>query len=89
MPGGHRGRHGARGGLHGTDCHDWAESLTGGHYAVQGNTLTGRRVVEAMAGAYEAGDGDLGGRVLAALDAGQAAEGDPRGKQSAALLVVR
>jgi uncharacterized Ntn-hydrolase superfamily protein len=73
----------------GTDCHDWAGSLTGEHYAVQGNILAGRRVVEAMAGAYEAGDGDLAGRLLAALDAGQAAGGDPRGKQSAALLVVR
>ena len=73
----------------GTDCHDWAGSLTGEHYAVQGNILAGRRVVEAMAGAYEAGDGDLAGRLLAALEAGQAAGGDPRGKQSAALLVVR
>jgi uncharacterized Ntn-hydrolase superfamily protein len=42
-----------------------------------------------MAGAYEAGGDDLAGRLLAALDAGQEAGGDPRGKQSAALLVVR
>jgi uncharacterized Ntn-hydrolase superfamily protein len=67
----------------GTDRHDWAGSLAGEHYAVQGNSLAGRRVVGAMAGAYEAGDGDLVGRLLVALDTGQAAGGDPRGKQSA------
>ena len=73
----------------GEDCHDWAGSLTGEHYAVQGNILAGPQVVEAMAGAYEASGDDLAGRLLAALEAGQAAGGDPRGKQSAALLVVR
>lgn len=73
----------------GEDCHDWAGSLIGDRYAIQGNILAGRRVVEAMAGAYEASDDDLAGRLLAALEAGQAAGGDPRGKQSAALLVVR
>ena len=73
----------------GEGCHDWAGSLTGEHYAIQGNILAGRQVVEAMASAYEASDDDLAGRLLAALDAGQEAGGDPRGKQSAALLVVR
>ncbi len=73
----------------GEDCHDWAGSLTGEYYAVQGNILAGRQVVEAMASAYEASDDDLAGRLLAALQAGQEAGGDPRGKQSAALLVVR
>jgi uncharacterized Ntn-hydrolase superfamily protein len=73
----------------GEDCHDWAGSLIGDRYAIQGKILAGRRVVEAMAGAYEASDDDLAGRLLAALEAGQAAGGDPRGKQSAALLVVR
>ena len=73
----------------GEDCHDWAGSVTGEHYAIQGNILAGRQVVEAMASAYEASDDDLAGRLLAALEAGQAAGGDPRGKQSAALLVVR
>jgi len=42
-----------------------------------------------MAGAYEEADGDLAARLLGALDAGQRAGGDSRGKQSAALLVVR
>src|SRR5215204_1171127 len=73
----------------GEDCHDWAGSITGEHYAIQGNILAGRQVVEDMASAYEASDDDLGGRLLAALEAGQEAGGDPRGKQSAALLVVR
>jgi uncharacterized Ntn-hydrolase superfamily protein len=73
----------------GEDCHDWAGSLTGEHYAIQGNILAGSQVVEAMASAYEASGPDLAGRLLAALDAGQEAGGDPRGKQSAALLIVR
>lgn len=73
----------------GEDCHDWAGSLTGEHYAAQGNILAGPQVVEAMASAYEASGDDLAGRLLAALEAGQGAGGDPRGKQSAALLVVR
>jgi uncharacterized Ntn-hydrolase superfamily protein len=73
----------------GDDCHDWAGGLTGEHYAIQGNILAGRQVVEAMASAYEASDDDLAARLLAALEAGQEAGGDPRGKQSAALLVVR
>jgi len=73
----------------GEDCHDWAGSVTGEHYAIQGNILAGRQVVEEMASAYETSDDDLAGRLLAALEAGQEAGGDPRGKQSAALLVVR
>ncbi len=60
------------------NCHDWAGSLTEEHYAIQGNILAGRQVVEAMAGAYEASDDDLAGRLLAALEAGQEAGGDPR-----------
>ena len=73
----------------GEDCHDWAGNLTGEHYAIQGNILAGRQVVVAMASAYEASGDDLAGRLLAALEAGQGAGGDPRGKQSTALLVVR
>jgi len=73
----------------GEDCHDWAGSLIGDHYAIQGNILAGQQAVEDMASAYEASDDDLAGRLLAALEAGQAAGGDPRGEQSAALLVVR
>jgi uncharacterized Ntn-hydrolase superfamily protein len=73
----------------GDGCFEWAGGVTGEHYAAQGNILVGQETVEAMAGAFEDTSGDFAGRLLAALDAGQAAGGDSRGKQSAALLVVR
>jgi uncharacterized Ntn-hydrolase superfamily protein len=73
----------------GGECFGWAGGVTGEHYAAQGNILVGRETVEAMAGTFEGATGDLAGRLLGALDAGQAAGGDSRGKQSAALLVVR
>ena len=73
----------------GSECFEWAGGVTGEHYAVQGNILVGRETVEAMAKTFEGTSGDLAGRLLAALDAGQAAGGDSRGKQSAALLVVK
>jgi len=73
----------------GSECFDWAGGVTGEHYAAQGNILVGRETVDAMARAYEGAEGDLAARLLAALDAGQEAGGDSRGRQSAALLVVR
>jgi uncharacterized Ntn-hydrolase superfamily protein len=73
----------------GSECFDWAGGVTGEHYAAQGNILVGKETVEAMARTYESNQGDLAARLLAALDAGQEAGGDSRGKQSAALLVVR
>ena len=73
----------------GDRCNAWAGGKTGKHYAVQGNILAGKEVVDAMAKAFEEGQGDLGERMIAALAAGQAAGGDTRGKQSAALLIVR
>jgi uncharacterized Ntn-hydrolase superfamily protein len=73
----------------GSECFEWAGGATGEHYAVQGNILVGGETVEAMARTYEEAGGDLAARLLSALDAGQAAGGDSRGKQSAALLVVR
>lgn len=73
----------------GSECFEWAGGVTGEHYAAQGNILVGRETVEAMAGTFEKADGDLAARLLSALDAGQAAGGDRRGRQSAALLVVR
>jgi uncharacterized Ntn-hydrolase superfamily protein len=73
----------------GSECFDWAGGVTGEHYAAQGNILVGRETVEAMATTYEDTRGDLAARLLAALAAGQEAGGDSRGKQSAALLVVR
>lgn len=75
----------------GPSCLDWAGSLTGEGYAIQGNILTGSEVVEAMEAAWLASPADapLAHRLLAALAAGDAAGGDSRGRQSAALLVVR
>ena len=56
----------------------------------QGNILAGPQVVENMVSAYEAAAGQpLAFRLVAALEAGQAAGGDTRGMQSAALLIVR
>jgi uncharacterized Ntn-hydrolase superfamily protein len=73
----------------GSECFEWAGGATGEYYAAQGNILVGGETVEAMARTYEETQGDLATRLLSALDAGQAAGGDSRGKQSAALLVVR
>jgi uncharacterized Ntn-hydrolase superfamily protein len=75
----------------GAACLDWAGSATGDGYAIQGNILAGEHVVAAMQDAFEASDPDepLARRLLAALAAGDDAGGDRRGRQSAALLVVR
>ncbi|MGZ4447675.1 MAG: DUF1028 domain-containing protein [Nocardioides sp.] len=75
----------------GGSCLDWAGGVTGPGYAMQGNVLTGEEVVDAMQAAWENSDDDapLARRLLAALIAGDDAGGDRRGRQSAALLVVR
>jgi uncharacterized Ntn-hydrolase superfamily protein len=72
-------------------CLDWAGSLTGDGYAIQGNILTGEDVVVAMETAWQASDPEasLARRLLDALTAGDQAGGDSRGRQSAALLVVK
>ncbi len=82
----------ARGGaasFTGANCMDWAGGRTGDGFAVQGNILASGDVVAALAETYARTEGDLCDRLLAALLAGDAAGGDRRGKQSAALLVVR
>ena len=73
----------------GTECMAWAGGRTGEGYACQGNILVGPEVVDEMADEFEAKDGDLVDRLVAALLAGDTAGGDRRGRQSAALLVVR
>ena len=73
----------------GSKCMDWAGGLTGDGFAAQGNILAGEAVVSELARAYIQTGGDLCDRLLAALVAGDAAGGDKRGRQSAALLVVR
>ncbi|HTS94030.1 MAG TPA: DUF1028 domain-containing protein [Stellaceae bacterium] len=78
-----------RGAAHtGKDCIDWCGHLLRRGYSVAGNMLAGPRVIEDTASAYEMGAHlPFAERLLAALDAGQAAGGDKRGKQSAALKI--
>lgn len=73
----------------GKNCFPWAGGKTGKNYAVQGNILVSAATVDAMARAFEGSTGDLPDRLVTALEAGQAAGGDKRGRESAALLVVR
>lgn len=72
----------------GADCVDWAGHRTGQGASVAGNMLAGAAVVEDSLAAYLDNSGlPFVERLLAALDAGQAAGGDKRGKQSAALVI--
>src|SRR6188474_2698598 len=73
----------------GSGCHEWAGGRTGSGYAAQGNILVSGATVDALAETFEASEGSLAERLLASLAAAQAAGGDSRGQQSAALLVVR
>ena len=73
----------------GDACHPWAGGRTGEGYAAQGNLLVGPEVVDTLCDTFEAASGPLSERLMAALAAADAAGGDKRGRQSAALLVVR
>ncbi len=73
----------------GKKCLPWAGGKTGKHFAAQGNILSGPEVVDAMAKTFEESKGPLAWRLMAALQAGDEAGGDKRGKQSAALYVVK
>jgi uncharacterized Ntn-hydrolase superfamily protein len=73
----------------GKECMAWAGGLSGPDFAAQGNILVSEATVQAMAAAFASTKGMLGDRLIAAIEAGQAAGGDSRGMQSAALLVVR
>lgn len=68
---------------------DWAGGETGPGFACQGNILAGPAVVQGMVRAFRGTQGELAERMIAALEAAQAAGGDKRGMQSAALLIVR
>jgi uncharacterized Ntn-hydrolase superfamily protein len=75
----------------GAECHDWAGHVVGDGFACQGNILIAG-TVEAMADRFEqvrGGPGELADWLVEALAAGQEAGGDSRGRQSAAVLVVR
>ena len=72
----------------GAECLEWAGGRTGPCYAAQGNILVSAATVDAIAETFESSKGTLAERLLDSLDAAQAAGGDRRGQQSAALLVV-
>jgi uncharacterized Ntn-hydrolase superfamily protein len=73
----------------GPECMDWAGGRTGDGFCCQGNILTGPDVIDAMVDAYESTTGEFAERLIAAIRAGDAAGGDSRGRQSAALLIVK
>jgi uncharacterized Ntn-hydrolase superfamily protein len=72
----------------GDGCIPFAGHRTGAGFSAQANMMATERVWGAMADAFEASEGTLPRRLVAALDAAEAAGGDARGRQSAALLVV-
>jgi uncharacterized Ntn-hydrolase superfamily protein len=73
----------------GDECLEWAGGRTGPCYAAQGNILVSAETVDALAETFEGSSGALADRLLDCLDAAQAAGGDRRGQQSAAILVVQ
>lgn len=73
----------------GPGCTDWKGHHCGTNYCAQGNTLAGPEVLDAMVKSFESSSGALAERLLAALDAAQAAGGDWRGMQAAALWIVK
>src|SRR3954466_927031 len=81
--------HGGSASFTGEECFDWAGGETGPCFAAQGNILVGEQTVTALAAAFAGSEGrPLAERLLECLAAAQAAGGDRRGQQSAALLVV-
>ncbi|MGM0446595.1 MAG: DUF1028 domain-containing protein, partial [Bacillota bacterium] len=73
----------------GDECYDWAGGIAGDNFACQGNILVSEDTVNAMATTFKNSKGKLADRLVEALSAGQKAGGDKRGRQSAALLVVK
>jgi uncharacterized Ntn-hydrolase superfamily protein len=73
----------------GKECFEYAGHFVGEGFTCQGNILAGRPVIEAMARTFQATQGPLADRLLAALLAGDRAGGDRRGRQSAGILVVK
>jgi uncharacterized Ntn-hydrolase superfamily protein len=73
----------------GDGCYPWAGGQTGPGFCVQGNILVSQDTTDSMADAYSTTPGSFPERLIAALEAGQAAGGDSRGQQSATILVVR
>ncbi len=73
----------------GPEASEWAGHRVAEHVSAQGNILAGPEVVDGMVEAFQRTEGHLSLRLMAALDAGQAAGGDRRGMQSAAMLIVK
>jgi len=73
----------------GAKCIEAAGHHVGKSYSVQANMMLNDKVVPAMSQAYESANGDLADRMMAALEAAQSVGGDIRGKQSAAMLIVK
>jgi uncharacterized Ntn-hydrolase superfamily protein len=73
----------------GKSCLEWAGGHRGENYVVQGNILASEKVIDAMAEAFEKAEDELGARLIDAIEAGQEAGGDRRGRQSAALYIAR
>jgi len=74
----------------GKDCFYWAGHVVGENFSCQGNILVSEETVKSMAEAFQETNGDLADKLLAVLSAAdEEGRGDVRGKQSAALLIVR
>src|SRR5258706_6641527 len=73
----------------GADCFGYAGHFIGEGFSCQGNILTGRQTLDAMAAAYRSTEGELADRLVAALLAGDRAGGDRRGRRAAGVLVVK
>lgn len=73
----------------GDKCMDWAGSISGPNFTCQGNILVSEETVSAMAESFRNSTGSLAHRLVQALDAGQNAGGDRRGRQAAAVLIVK
>ncbi len=82
-------RHGGAASHTGRDCFAWAGGRTGSGYAAQGNILASASVVDGLADTFTAGGQPFPELLVACLGAADAAGGDRRGRESAALLVVR
>ncbi|SKA99661.1 Uncharacterized conserved protein, Ntn-hydrolase superfamily [Caloramator quimbayensis] len=73
----------------GRNCFNWAGHITGPNFSCQGNILVSEETIKALADTFNNTQGSLARRIVTALDAAQNAGGDRRGRQSAALLVVK
>ena len=81
--------HGRGAGFTGSSPNDWKGNRCGVNYCVQGNILAGPEVLDGLERAFKTTSGPLADRLMAALDAAQAAGGDARGMQGAALVIFK